>query len=214
MTKTLTLALVLGAASIAAAQEAAAPAQAKTAATSPRIAVIDMGRVSSESVMGKGYAAKLESLKGEIDAEGTKKQTELQKLDAAIKAQQDELEKQGSVLSPDAVEKKRQEIVRKTRERQAYLEDGQQELQRMRERAQQQAQALNAEFQQKIKPHIEAVAKEKGIDILLDSQVVLTLNNVYDISKDVIARADDGEKTAKAATPPAAKPSPSPTPKS
>jgi Skp family chaperone for outer membrane proteins len=213
MTKTSTLALVLGAAaSVAAAQEAAAPAQAKTATTSPRIAVIDMGRVSSESVMGKGYAAKLETLKSEIDTEGTKKQTELQKLDAAIKALQDELEKQGSVLSPDAVEKKRQEIIRKTRERQAYLEDGQQELQRMRERAQQQAQALNAEFQQKIKPHIEAVAKEKGIDILLDSQVVLTLNNVYDISKDVIAKADDGEKTAKAA-PPASKPSPSPTPK-
>jgi Skp family chaperone for outer membrane proteins len=189
----------------------------------PRIAVIDMARVSSESLLGKGYASQLEALKNEIDAEGTKKQSELQKMDAAVKALQDELDKQGSVLSPEAVEKKRQEIVKKTRERQAFLEDGQAELQRMRERAQQQAQALNNEFQVRMKPHIEAVAKEKGIDILLDGQVTLTVNRDYDISRDVIVKADDAEKAAKAAAgkPPAPKqavpappkPSPSPAPK-
>jgi Skp family chaperone for outer membrane proteins len=223
MNKTVIAALALGAAApCLLAQEAAAPAKAE--AKGPRIAVIDMARVSSESLLGKGYAAQLEALKGEIDAEGTKKQSELQKLDAGIKAMQEELDKQGSVLSPEAVEKKRQEIVKKTRERQAFLEDGQAELQRMRERAQQQAQALNNEFQVKIKPHIEAVAKEKGIDILLDGQVTLTVNRDYDISRDVIVKADDWEKAAKAAAstkapapkpvvPAPPKPSPSPAPK-
>ena len=52
--------------------------------------------------------------------------------------------------------------MQKTRERQAFLEDSQAELQRMQERAQQQAQSLNNEFQVKIKPHIDAVVKEKG----------------------------------------------------
>jgi Skp family chaperone for outer membrane proteins len=223
MNKTVIAALALGAAApCLLAQEAAAPAKAE--AKGPRIAVIDMAWVSSESLLGKGYAAQLEALKGEIDAEGTKKQSELQKLDAGIKAMQEELDKQGSVLSPEAVEKKRQEIVKKTRERQAFLEDGQAELQRMRERAQQQAQALNNEFQVKIKPHIEAVAKEKGIDILLDGQVTLTVNRDYDISRDVIVKADDWEKAAKAAAstkapapkpvvPAPPKPSPSPAPK-
>jgi hypothetical protein len=74
-----------------------------------------------------------------------------------------------------------------------------------------------------MKPHIEAVAKEKGIDILLDGQVTLTVNRDYDISRDVIVKADDAEKAAKAAAgkPPAPKqavpappkPSPSPAPK-
>ena len=218
MSKTVIAALALGAATpCLLAQEAAPPAKA------PRIAVIDMARVSSESLLGKGYASQLEALKNEIDAEGTKKQSDLQKMDAAVKALQDELDKQGSVLSPEAVEKKRLEIVKKTRERQAFLEDGQGELQRMRERAQQQAQALNNEFQVRMKPHIEAVAKEKGIDILLDGQVTLTVNRDYDISRDVIVKADDAEKAAKAAAgkPPAPKPavpappkpSPSPAPK-
>ncbi len=203
MKKTFLAGLALGVAAPMAIAQDAAPA---AAAKSPRIAIIDMARVSSESLMGKSYAAQLEALQNEINSEGTKKQAELQKMDAAIKSLQDDLEKQGSVLSAEAAEKKRQEIVRKGRERQAFLEDGQQEIQRLRERAQQQAQGLNNEFQTKIKPHIEAVAKEKGLDIILDSQVTLTVNRDYDISRDVIVKADDAEKAAKASGGAAAKP--------
>jgi Skp family chaperone for outer membrane proteins len=217
MKKTFLAGLAFGvAAPLAVAQDAAPAGGAK----SPKIAIIDMARVSSESLMGKSYAAQLEALQNEINSEGTKKQAELQKMDAAIKALQDDLEKQGSVLSPEAAEKKRSEIVKKGRERQAFLEDGQQEIQRLRERAQQQAQGLNNEFQVKIKPHIEAVAKEKGLDIILDSQVALTVNRDFDISRDVIVKADDAEKAAKAAAgaatkpaaPAPAKPSPAPKP--
>ncbi len=209
MKKTFLAGLALGvAAPLALAQDSAPAAGVK----SPKIAIIDMARVSSESLMGKGYATQLEALQNEINSEGTKKQAELQKMDAAMKAIQDELEKQGSVLSPEAAEKKRQEIVKKGRERQAFLEDGQQEIQRLRERAQQQAQGLNNEFQMKIKPHIEAVGKEKGIDIILDSQVALTVNREFDISRDVIIKADDAEKAAKGASGAAAKPASVPAP--
>lgn len=163
------------------------------------IAVIDMGKVSSESLLGKSYAGLLEKLRDEIEAERTKKQNDLNKLDAAIKALQDEIEKQGQVLSPDALEKKRQELTKKARDRQAFVEDGQQEIQRMQERAQAQAQVYNNEFQEKIRPHIEAVVKEKGIDILLDSQVTLTLNKDFDLSQEVIVKADDAERAKPAA---------------
>ena len=208
MKKTFIAGLVLGAAAqVTVAQEA------KTEPRVPKLAIIDMARVSSESLMGKGYATQLEALQNEINSEGTKKQSDLQKLDAAIKALQDELDKQGSVLSPEAADKKRQDIVKRQRDRQAFLEDGQADLQRMKERAEAQAQGWNAEFQQKIKPAIDAVAKEKGIDILLTSQVALTMNQAYDISKEIIAKADEAAKTAAAATPatPAAKPA-GPTP--
>jgi Skp family chaperone for outer membrane proteins len=213
------------------AQEPAAAAVPK----SPRIAVIDMNRISAESLMGKSYATQIEALENEIKAEGTKKQAELQKMDAAIKSLQDELDKQASLLSAEAADRKRQDIVKKSRERQAFLEDGQQDLARMRERAQAQAENLNNEFQVKIKPHIDAVAKEKGIDIILSNQVALTVNKDFDISRDVIVKADDAERknptakgasaappakpAASAAAPaappaaPAASPTPAPTPK-
>ena len=90
-------------------RRAIAPAQDAAPAAggdgTPKIAVIDMARISSESLLGKSYAAQLEALENEIKSEGTKKQAELQKLDAAIKALQDELEKQGSVLTPEAADR-------------------------------------------------------------------------------------------------------------
>ena len=214
--KTLSKALILVAAA-AAAQAQEAPAKPEVKTWNPKIAVIDMARISSESLLGKGYAQQLETLRNEIEAEQKKKQADLEKMDAALKALQDELEKQQGVLSAEALDRKRQDIVRKNRERQAFLEDGQQELQRTRQRAEQRAQQLNAEFQVRIKPHVEAVAKEKGIDILLDSQVALTVSNRFDISQEVILHADEAERAAKAkpaspapAPSPAASPSPRP----
>jgi Skp family chaperone for outer membrane proteins len=211
MTKTFVLALAMGAAGVAAAQEpapspaAAAPRPAAGGLTrSPRIAVIDMALISSQSALGKAYASKIEALEKQIQAEGTKKQTDLTKMDVAIKTLQDELEKQGSVLSAEAADKKRQDITRKARERQAFLEDGQQELQRMKERAEGEAGGYNNEFQAKIKPHIEAVAKERNVDILLTSSVALTVNKEFDISADVIARADADKAAVASSTRPAA----------
>jgi len=213
MKKTFLVAPLLCASAAVALAQTPAPAQGTAPAArgpigTPKIAVIDMQQISAESVLGKSYATKIEGLENEIKSEGTKKQGELQKMDAAIKSLQDELDKQGSVLSPEAADKKRQDIVKRQRDRQAFLEDGQADLQRMKERAEAQAQAMNAEFQQKLKPAIDAVAKEKGIDILLTSQVALLMNQAYDISKDIIAKADEAAKTAAAAAPaaPAAKP--------
>jgi outer membrane protein len=194
--------LVALAAGAATAQEASAKA--------PRVGVIDMARISAESLLGKSYAAQLEKLQNDINAEATKKQTDLGKLDAAIKALQDELEKQGAVLSQEARDKKQQEIVRKTRERQAFLEDGQADINRMRERAQQQAQSINNEFQLKVRPLVEQVARDKGYDLVLDSQVAYTINKDFDITRDVILKADEAEKAKPAA---AAAPAPPAAPK-
>lgn len=185
------------------AQEAAKAAEAK----SPRIAVIDMGEVSEKSLLGKSYKAELEKLRDEIEASKKKIESEVVKFDATLKALQDEIQKQGQVLSPEALEKKNQEFTRKSRERQAMTEDGEMELRRMSARAQEQAQRFNAEFQGKIRPHIEAVVKEKGIDVVIDSQVTITVNKAFDISQDVIIKADDAERAAKAKPAAAAPPS-------
>jgi Skp family chaperone for outer membrane proteins len=211
MKKTYLFALGLCAAAlVAGAQEPAAGAGNMRA---PRIAVIDMAEISSKSNLGKSYASRIEGLENEIRTEGNKKQAELNKQDAAIKALQEELEKQGSVLSADALDKKRQDITRKQRDRQAFFEDGQADLQRMRERAEQQAGALNAEFQQKLKPAIDAAAKAKSVDIILTNQVALIINPEFDLTKDIITRADSmapAPAPAAAAAPAAPRPAASP----
>lgn len=185
-----------------------ASAQQPAAAKPPVLAVLDMGRVSGDSLLGKFYAGELDKLRNEIEAERTKKQSDLNKLETAIKALQDEIDKQGQVLSPEALDKKKQDVIKKTRERDAFIEDGQQEIGRLQQRAQAQAQTYNNEFQAKIRPHIEAVVKERGIDILFDSQVTLSVTKAYDVSQEVIVKADDAERAAKAKPAAGAAPAP------
>ena len=191
---------------------AAAGTASAQEARAPRVGVIDMARVSAESLLGKSYASQLEKLQTDINAAATQKQTDLGKMDAALKTLQDELEKQGSVLSPEARDKKQQEITRKARDRQAFLEDGQAEINRMRERAQQQAQSINNEFQVKVRPIVEQVAKERNYDLVLDSQVAYTINKEFDITASVIAKADEANKAAAPAAAAPAAPKPAPTP--
>ncbi len=200
-------ALALAAAGLAVAQEGGA-------ATTAKLGVIDMARVSAESQLGKSYAAKLEKLQTDINTAAQEKQTALQKMDATIQALQEELRKQGAVLSQEARDKKQQEIVRQGRDRQAFLEDGQAEVTRMRERAQQQAQSINNEFQVKIRPIIEDVARAQGYDLVLDSQVAYTISREFDLTRAVIQKADEVLAAAAApadASAPAAAPATGPT---
>ncbi len=201
------LALVLAAAGLAVAQEGGTSTVAK-------LGVIDMARVSAESQLGKSYAAKLEKLQSDINTAAQEKQTALQKMDATIQALQEELRKQGAVLSQEARDKKQQAIVRQGRDRQAFLEDGQAEVTRMRERAQQQAQSINNEFQVKIRPIIEDVARAQGYDLVLDSQVAYTISREFDLTRAVIQKADEVLAAAAApadASAPAAAPATGPT---
>ena len=206
------LALVAAAASSVVAQE---PAKA------PKVAVVSLQRVFRDSLMGKGYSVQLDALQKDLDSRIAKSQAEVQKLDSAMKAIQDELDKQGAVLSEEARQQKQVELTRKGRERQAFVEDAQAELQRVRDRAEQQAGNLRNEFQVKVKPFLEAVSKEKGIDILLEEQATVGgLGKDSDLTPAVVAKADDAEKAGKSSaaapkpTPPAApKPAPAAPPK-
>jgi outer membrane protein len=210
MTRTSLAALAIGvAATVAYAQQ---PSETKSSA---RIAVIDVAGVYSGSLLGKGYAAEIDKLENEIRSEQTKKQAELQKFEASIRTLREEVEKQASVLSAEALDRKRAELTKKERDRQAYVEDGQQELARMQQRAQAQAESFRNEFQTRVRPHIEAVAKEKGVDVIVDSQVAITINKDFDLTREVIVKADEAEKNkpkpaAGAATPKPAAPTPKP----
>jgi outer membrane protein len=184
---------------------APAPASAQAATGAPanaKIAVINTNQIFSDSLLGKSYAAKIDVLEKEITDAQQSKETEAQQKSNEINTLKEDLQKQANVLSPEGRDKKAQEIRTKERELQAFVEDGRAEIQRLQQRAQQQAQNLNNEYQLKIRPHIEAVAKEKGIDILLDSSVALAITQTFDISKDVVAKADAAERASSGGTNP------------
>ena len=165
-----------------------------------KMGVVDMQRISQESLLGKSYATRMDQLESEIRSELTKRQNQIAQIDAAVKALQDELQKQSAILSPDAVEKKQQEIVKKNRDRQALAEDSQADIQRMQQAAQQKAQEFQVDFNTKIQPILQVVGKEKGLDFILDRATIVLINAELDITRDVIVKADDTEKAARPAT--------------
>jgi Skp family chaperone for outer membrane proteins len=221
--------LTFGGAATALAQEPVKPADAKPEAKGewrpPRIFVVDVEAIWKNSLLGKRLATQLQSQQNEISSLGNKKNTELQKLSAEIKAMEEELQKQAGVLSPEVVEKRTRDINKKKRDAQDFLEEGQQEIDKLRQSLQEQDARLKAEFLQKINPHIESVSKEKKVDILLHSQaVLLPAGRDFDLSQEIIVKIDDEERAGRgkeapakpgdkpAAKPPAA-PTPSPSPK-
>jgi outer membrane protein len=179
-----------------------------------KMGVVDMQRISQESLLGKSYATRMDQLESEIRSELTKRQNQIAQLDTSIKALQDELQKQSAILSADAVEKKQQEIVKKNRDRQALAEDSQADIQRMQQSAQQKAQEFQVEFNTKIQPILQAVGKEKGLDFILDRATIVLINAELDITRDVIVKADDTEKAARPAAPAGAAPKPAAPPAS
>jgi Skp family chaperone for outer membrane proteins len=169
----------------------------------PRIAVVSLQGVYEHSAAGKAIATELEKLQKEFDAQVAEKQAQVDKARAAVQSLQDEIEKQGSLLTEDAAETKQRELRRQNRDLQALAQDAQAELQRARERVQQQAEKLKGDFQVKIRPFIEAVSKEKSIDLLFEAQAATI--GVYgptaDLTLDVVAKVDEAEKSKGAAEP-------------
>ncbi len=174
---------------------------------SPRVAVVELDRVYAESQLGKGYAAQIDALRKDLQATAAKKQADFGKLQNELKALQDEVEKQRAVLSAEAREKKQAEITRKGREVQAFAEDAQQEMDRLQQKLQQQGASLQDEFQLKVHPLIEQVAKAKSVDVVMDLQAAQYVNREFDLTPQVIEAADKlAPVPARAAGPAAPKP--------
>jgi Skp family chaperone for outer membrane proteins len=189
------------------AQEAAKPAQAPPPAAAaqaavprgelhpPKIAVLDIDKVWNESLLGKSYTAQLEKQRSELQSLGTKKETELKKMTDEIQALQEDLNKQQGVLSPPVIEQKTRDITKKKRDAEDFITDGKQEVQRLQQELQMHQQQLQNEFLTKIQPYVELVAKERGVDLLLEKRATYYIPaKDLDISQEVVVKADDGER--------------------
>src|SRR5215471_376129 len=188
-----------------------APTQAKPATPTPapappatppapfpagaKIAYVNLQQIANLSVEGKNLTAKVQALM-------QKKQTEAQTKSKMLADNQNKL--QSGALSDAAKEALSKEIERQNVEGQRFQQDAQQEINEL-------SQQLQNEFQQKLFPILDLVAKEKGIDILLsaaDAGMVWAAPGL-DITMDAVKKLD--EKTAgkpAAAAPPAATPAP------
>jgi outer membrane protein len=203
--------LVCGLAVAASGQEAAS---ATTPA--PHVAVIDMNEVLANSVLGKSYQKTVKERRDQLQAQAEKLRAEVEKLDNGLNALQQEMQTQRAVLSDEAFEQKELEARRKQRERDQMAQDSQEQYQLAENEANRVIEKLNAEFTDKITPSIEAVVRARGINLLFHRGTVAFSDPTFDISREVVAKADEAEKlkptTPGASVAPASAPAKKPAP--
>lgn len=166
------------------AQPAAAPRPFPEGA---KVAYVVLQRIANESAEGKAATAKIQALQ-------QKKAAELGDRDKQLKALQEKLQKEGSVMSATASADMQKQIERLQVDIQRFTQDAQQEIGELQTQLQQ-------AFEQRMTPVLAQVGEEKGLHYIFngpDSGMVWA-DPGLDITADVIKKLD----SAQGAKPPA-----------
>jgi outer membrane protein len=175
---------------------APAPAPAAVVPQAPAVpfqaglkyAYINVQQVAAESVEGKAANDKVKALNDQ-------KVKELNDRNRAIQAAQQKLDQGGTVLNDQARGQLQSEVERLQRDLQRFTEDAQQDVTALQ-------QQLQEEFQRKLNPVIDRVAREKQVHMIFsaaDSGLVWA-DPTLNLTPDVI-KAFDGAAPAPAARP-------------
>jgi outer membrane protein len=121
-----------------------------------KIAFVSVQAIASNSVEGKAATAKLD--------EFTKKKTaELGEKNKQLQGMQTKLQQGGSVLNDQARGQLEKDIEKLNREIQFFQQDAQSDRNELQNQ-------LQVDFQEKLNPVLESVAKEKGLHAIMDWQ--------------------------------------------
>jgi len=171
-----------------AAPAAAAPAPAPKFPEGAKYAFINIQRIASESSEGKTSSSRIEALRA-------KKAAELAEKNKAVEALQ--AKQRSAVMSEAASAQIQKDIDRTQVEIQRMTQDAQAELQELQNE-------LQLDFQRKVGPVIEAVAREKDLQLLFsqaDSGLVWA-DTGLDLTAEVIRRLDAASAAAQKPAPP------------
>ena len=166
-----------------------------------RMAFLDLQRIAAESGEGKAASTQVQALT-------QKKSTELQEKTKSLQSNQQKIQQGGAVLNDAARAQTQREIDRLTVEIDRFQQDANAEVQELQ-------QSLQADFQEKLRPVVDAVVKELAIGLLFSAgdAGAIFVDPSLDITAEVIKRFDSGKytTTAKPAGPVTAKPAPATT---
>jgi outer membrane protein len=120
-----------------------------------KYAYVNVQAVAAASAEGKAAAEKIKGLQEQ-------KSRELQEKNKTLQSAQQKLEQGGSVLSDQARAQLQTEIERQQRDLQRFTEDAQQDVQQL-------AEQVEGEFNRKLTPVIDRVAKQKGVHFVFNA---------------------------------------------
>jgi len=147
-----------------------------------KFAYINPPRIFQETVAGKAAVGRINTLT-------QKKQTEFQAKQKAMADNQQKLQSSGGVMSDAARGQLEKEIEKQNTELQRFQQDAQAEINELQNEVQ-------ADFVQKVNPIIDAVAKEKGLQIVFNGGDAgfAWADPGLDLTAEVIKRLDAATK--------------------
>ena len=147
-----------------------------------KFAYINPPRIFQETAAGKAAVGRINTLT-------QKKQSEFQAKQKAMADNQQKLQSSGGVMSDAARGQLEKEIERQNTEIQRFQQDAQAEINELQNEVQ-------AEFVQKVNPIIDAVAKEKGLQIVFNGGDAgfAWADPGLDLTSEVIKRLDAATK--------------------
>lgn len=174
-----------GAAPVAPAQPAAARPAPRPFPADAKVAYVDLNTIATTSKEGQAAGVKIKDLQGKRTAELEAKQKQLQ-------SAQQKLEQGGAVLSESARASQAKEVERLQTDLQRASQDAQKEIQEF-------TQELQVQFQQKLLPVIEQVAKAKNLHFILSiaDAGVVWVDAGLNVTADVVAALDAATPAAK-----------------
>src|SRR5688572_32833327 len=160
------------------------PAAAQPAAARPpfraglKYAYVNVQEIAATSNEGKGFNAKVQALQEQ-------RIKELQDKQKALVAAQQKLEQGGSVLNDTARAQLQADIERQQKDIQRSTEDAQQEVTAL-------TQQLQAEFERRLTPVVDRVAKEKGVHFIFSAAEsgLVWADPTMDLTLDIIRAFD------------------------
>jgi len=152
-----------------------------------KTAYVNLQLIAQMSADGKVAATKVGALT-------QKKQVEIAEKTKALQTNQSKLQTGGSVMSDTARGQLEKEIDRQQRELERMQQDAQAELTDLQ-------QELQGEFQKKLLPILEQIAKEKGLHFLFSGADagLIWAEPGLDLTADAVKRLDAADKAAAAA---------------
>lgn len=148
------------------------------------IAVIDSQRVNREAAALKNARQQLEQFRFNF-------QSEIAKEEEKLRAEEQEIARQRSVLSPEAFEQRRQAFQAKVIELQKRIQERSQSLEKMLNGVREQVTVQVIEI-------LKGLATERGFNMVLDrAQVQIFIGDSIDITPEVLKRLDQRLPTVK-----------------
>ena len=153
------------------------------AADTPKIALVDLMAAFNESEVGKKAMA-------ELDSFIKTKKSAIEEKGKVIERLKGELDKQGSVLSPEAKKAKEEEIERLVRDAQRHIQDAENEVNKKKDK-------IRETIVKDLQVIIGRIGEEEGYTLILEKGISLFANKEIDITEKVVKRYNEMQSKGK-----------------